>query len=164
MDEEPMFPRLLSVWVTAVLAAGCYECSAENCPDGCCSAKGVCIVQPTSDLECGMGGLLCQNCTERLGSACLDHQCKPRCNVSTCTGCCTESGTCISAGAENEMACGDRGAICQSCGANRVCERLSPTTTGKCCGRTGRSCVMSYECCIGYSCRVTGTGGFTCQQ
>lgn len=158
-----MLTRFITLTVTAVLAAGCYECNLDNCKDGCCSAQGVCIVQPTSDLECGLGGLLCQNCTEKPGFACLQGTCQSKCNLSTCLGCCTENGVCVAPTSQTDMACGDRGTTCSSCGANRTCERLTPTVTGKCCSRSGRPCTVSYDCCSGLTCRATGAGGLSCQ-
>ena len=157
-----MLPRLLTGLVTAVLATGCYECNLENCKDGCCSDKGVCVVAPTSDLECGLGGLLCQDCTQKPGNSCLQSTCQPRCNNVTCLGCCTQTGACVAPSSQTDTACGERGSTCVSCTANQFCERLAPTTAGKCCGRAGKPCTTSYDCCSGTTCRATG-GGNTCQ-
>ena len=153
-----MLPRLLTLLVTAVLAAGCYECNLDNCKDGCCSAQGVCIVAPSTDLECGLGGVLCQNCAERAGFSCQRSTCQPKCNNVTCLGCCTQTGVCVAPASQTETACGDRGSTCVSCGANQFCERLTPSTPGKCCGRAGKTCGSSYECCSGLTCR-----GNSCQ-
>lgn len=158
-----MFPRLLTLWMTAVLAAGCYECNVDNCKDGCCSPQGVCIVAPTSDFECGMGGVLCQNCTESPGFGCLQSQCQSKCNTSTCLGCCTQTGACVAPASQTDMACGDRGTVCASCGTGRTCERLAVSVAGKCCGRAGRTCSVSYDCCSGLTCRPAGGGGLSCQ-
>jgi hypothetical protein len=159
-----MLPRLfLTTLVTAVFATGCYECNLENCKDGCCSKEGVCIVQPTNDLECGMGGLLCQNCTEKPGFACLQGSCQSKCNTTTCLGCCTQSGACVPPASQTDTACGERGAVCSSCGTGRSCERLSTSLAGRCCGRAGRTCSVSYDCCSGLTCRATGGGGLSCQ-
>lgn len=158
-----MLLRLFPLLATAALAAGCYECNLENCKDGCCSAEGVCIVAPTSDLECGMGGLLCQNCTERPGFRCFQGTCQSQCNAINCEGCCTATGTCTLPQSQSNTSCGERGSICSSCGTNRICQRLIPTAGGECCGSSGFSCFNSYECCSGYSCRPAGNGGLTCQ-
>lgn len=158
-----MFLRLITLAVTALLAAGCYECTQENCKDGCCSAEGVCIVAPTSDLECGMNGVLCQNCTDKPGFGCIQSTCQSKCNTTSCLGCCTQTGACVPPASQTVTACGGRGEVCTSCGANQLCERLSVSIAGKCCGRAGRTCNVSYDCCSGYTCRANGTGGLTCQ-
>ena len=158
-----MLSRLITLSVTAVLTAGCYECNADTCKDGCCSAQGVCIVAPTNDLECGLGGVLCQNCTARPGFGCIQNICQSKCGTANCLGCCTETGTCVAPTSQSDTACGDRGSVCTSCGVNRTCERLTPTVAGKCCGRASKTCMVSYDCCSGLTCRPAGTGGLTCQ-
>jgi hypothetical protein len=158
-----MLPRFLTLLVTAVLAAGCYECNLDNCKDGCCSAQGVCIVAPTSDLECGMGGVLCQNCTEKPNFGCIQNTCQSKCNTTTCLGCCTQTGACVPPASQTDTACGERGSVCMSCGSGRRCERLSTSLAGQCCNSSGKPCSQSYECCSGLTCRPAGNGGLTCQ-
>ena len=158
-----MLFRVVILAMTAAFASGCYECNLENCKDGCCSADSVCIVAPTSDKQCGLGGVLCQNCAEKVGTSCQQSQCKPRCNALNCDGCCTPIGTCVSFASEDASSCGPRGEACVSCGANRSCEKNASTRSGKCCGQSGRSCNVSYDCCNGLTCRPAGNGGLTCQ-
>lgn len=155
--------RLVTLVMTACFAAGCYECNLDNCKDGCCSAQGICIVAPTSDKECGLGGLLCQDCTEKVGFTCQQSQCKSRCSALSCDGCCTPTATCVSHRSMNTLSCGPRGEACVSCGTNRTCQVTASTMSGKCCGQPGYACSVSYDCCTGLTCRPAGNGGLTCQ-
>lgn len=162
-DLGVMLARALLWLATAVLVAGCYECNLENCKDGCCSAQGVCIVAPTSDRECGMGGLLCQDCTEKPNFRCIQSTCQSTCNATTCSGCCTQGGICLAPASQTDTACGGGGTVCTTCGTGQRCERQASGLPGRCCTTAGRTCTRSYDCCSGLTCRTTAGGGLTCQ-
>lgn len=68
-------PCVLLIALTCVLglsACGPYDCTPENCSDGCCSANNECI-RYRGDSECGPNGGICETCAE--GSVCrLDQR------------------------------------------------------------------------------------------
>ncbi|HEY0882843.1 MAG TPA: hypothetical protein VGD87_14980 [Archangium sp.] len=95
------------------LLSGCYVCTPESCPDGCCTASGVCIVAPVEHTACGLGGGACVDCTQS-GQQCVQSQCIARCSPATCNGCCL--GTqCLSTDNQTSMRCGRGGETCSVC-------------------------------------------------
>lgn len=144
--------RLASLVVAGVLLSGCYECTQENCQNGCCSAEGVCIVRATTDKECGTGGLLCEDCTQRLGYTCVAQKCLSRCNATNCAGCCNGL-SCVSVTQQSASQCGSGGDVCLACGAQQACRG------GRCCGVAGFACTSSSQCCSGFTC----LNGVVCQ-
>lgn len=145
---------LMSVWVAlGVALAGCYECTQENCADGCCSSEGVCIVKPTGDDACGLGGLACRDCF-REGKSCIDSTCQWRsCNSTTCpSGCCTSTGQCTGYASQSTAACGTGANLCAACGNGQRCDR------GACCSGAGLPCTDSYGCCSGFTCIDSASG------
>ncbi len=68
-------PCVLLLTLACVLclpACGPYDCSPENCADGCCSANNECV-RYRGDSECGPNGGTCEACAE--GSVCrLDQR------------------------------------------------------------------------------------------
>lgn len=107
---RPLLPWLA---LCLSLAAGCAECNAQSCSDGCCNPQGQCVVQPTADAECGLGGGACQNCTP-LGLSCVANQCTPRCNAANCAGCCAGT-TCVAVPTQTAQRCGTGGGVCTVC-------------------------------------------------
>ena len=64
-----LFLLICALWLPA---CGPYDCTSENCADGCCNALHECI-RYRGDSECGPNGGLCQQCGE--GSVCrLDQR------------------------------------------------------------------------------------------
>lgn len=118
----------------------------------------MCIVEPKSDIACGMGGVLCQNCREKAGFFCTGGQCGSLlCNAANCPGCCTATGACVLSTVMTRSQCGPRGGLCGACGADQAC-----TNVGACCSALGTACTSSSECCVGLTCVPTATGA-TCQ-
>lgn len=143
-------------------------CGPSNCPNGCCSATGVCITQTTPS-RCGAGGGACSSCTQ--GNTCVSGACTP------CAGCININTGACEGGMQN-TACGKNGGFCQACdttvGQNcnggtcfggNVC---NPTTcTDGCCD--GNNCVQrgSYTTAqcgqgAGGAACVACVGGATC--
>jgi hypothetical protein len=148
--------RLLLTFLCGMLAAGCYECNQDNCANGCCNRDGVCIVNATTDKECGTGGLACDDCTVPAGFSCVSGTCAPRtCNPTNCAGCC-QGFQCVFATNQSTNACGGGAQACMRCGTRQLC------ANGRCCGDVGAACSGSYDCCGGRTCRdINGTK--TCQ-
>lgn len=116
--------RALLLLLLLVLLAGCTVCSPENCPDGCCDARGQCIVEPKAHAECGLGGGACVDCAAQ-GMECVNSQCALRCSPVNCAGCC--AGTqCIPFSGQSNLRCGAGGITCtvcaKSCSSAGVCQ------------------------------------------
>jgi hypothetical protein len=124
-----------------VCANGACICTAQGCPNGCCSNgpgnPGTC--QPNSDRTCGRNGVLCVDCPA--GTACdpgnFDGVCV--CNAQSCpNGCCaTDTGPCLP-GNTNQN-CGANGGQCDNCASilnicvNRTCVCTAQTCSVGCC-------------------------------
>ena len=142
--------RRWGTWVIAAVAvaalSGCYECTQQNCADGCCSEDGVCIVAASEDSECGTGGFACVDCRLQPGTTCLAGQCVPRCTQQNCaSGCCTTNGDCQHFGVQTTFQCGRLGEACRSC-ATTACQ------SGLCCVGYDDACVTASDCCPGSTC------------
>ncbi|TSC31417.1 hypothetical protein [Corallococcus sp. Z5C101001] len=70
--KTPCFLLLTLACALAVVSCGPFDCTPENCGDGCCSANNECVVY-RGDSECGPNGGACERCAD--GSVCrLDQQ------------------------------------------------------------------------------------------
>ena len=83
--------------------AGPTEDGAVRCPPGAC----------------------CPGCAD--GQRCVSGQCV--CDVSSCQGCC-RNNQCL--GGKATGACGERGASCETCGADQACNSKCITVTAGC--------------------------------
>lgn len=104
-------------------ASCAIDCGPVTCGDGVCGpnwfeAAGACPTDCDLRPECGDG--VCAS-TETCAACPRDCRvdCETTCGPSNCTGCCA-GNTCL-AGASLD-ACGSRGLVCASCGANNVCD------------------------------------------
>jgi hypothetical protein len=107
---------------------GGRACGPVNGCRGCCDALGNCVEDfaglATSDLQCGLNGELCIDCTNS-GGRCNGGTCEwpdgsGPCSL-TCSGCCDANGTCRPGFASTQ--CGASGGTCQDCTA------LTPPST-----------------------------------
>jgi hypothetical protein len=95
-----------------------------------------------------------------VGWACGDDSGnKATCGPTTCSGCCSSTGKCITATSAEQ--CGQKGNLCTACGSNETCNK----------GVCGSSCNASNcpGCCQGNTCQTgdsataCGTNGVACQ-
>ena len=124
-------------------------CTAENCPDGCCSNgpgnPGTCETGDTVQ-QCGAGGARCARCANT--QTCQDHQC------TTCTDACTCSGqsACLTPNAPNAYCTADGICYCAVTTAGvPVCASGAIQVRGGC--QTDQDCVdaVAGAYCIGAS-------------
>lgn len=101
------------------------SCDASNCPNGCCTANGVCITydEQWTDL-CGDGGAACGTCPAS-ASSCTQGTCvvdQPCLDVCT-NGCCTASGQCIPYSDQSATTCGGGAGpeLCGGCFTGEAC-------------------------------------------
>ncbi len=114
-------------------------CGPLTCPDGCCDAQGQCQ-EGNSDVECGVSGTSCGDCTKS------GLHCAPQgfcyqgahCGPDNCAGCCDGTGQCRP-GAANQF-CGQYGKLCDNCSAK------SKTCIGQVCSN-GSTCPAAYAGC-----------------
>jgi len=87
-------------------------CGPGSCP-GCC--KGTQCQGGTNDWACGLGGVLCADCSAN-GGTCTSGSCSapPACGPGNCTGCC-DGNNCVAG--TSKYNCGTGGGICTTCGA-----------------------------------------------
>ncbi len=113
-------------------------CGPANCPNGCCSATGVCITNTTPS-RCGVGGNACTSCM--MGNTCVSGACTP------CTGCIDINTGACQGGMSNDK-CGKMGGFCQTCdqAAGQTCNG------GTCFGGTTCNASTCAGCCNGNNC------------
>ncbi|MCC6994291.1 MAG: hypothetical protein IT370_06645 [Deltaproteobacteria bacterium] len=148
--------------------AGQCVCDATSCPNGCCTAGGVCVGYASQlPTQCGTGGALCAPCGAGRGCSnagvCF-------CDTTTgCPGCCDGTGACLMGNSRG--ACGQGGAACDTCenpgqicaGNPRICTCNTAGCTGCCAGtecitaRTGAQCAPA-----GMACTNCGAGANSC--
>lgn len=101
-------------------ACEAITCDATTCPDGCCTANGVCLIYGEQTIDaCGKAGAACETCspgasTCSAGTCVLDQPCLDYCT----NGCCTAQGQCIAYADQSASTCGgDTGPeMCMACG------------------------------------------------
>lgn len=74
-----MFQRAIVVLVAAVLVGSCSTkppCGPSNCT-GCCASADVCVPPPSTDVACGSGGAVCDDCVARTDglNVCVNDRC-----------------------------------------------------------------------------------------
>ncbi|MBL4775592.1 MAG: hypothetical protein JKY87_06015 [Mariprofundus sp.] len=90
----------------------------EDRCDGCCTASDECIEPAALSTEqCGEQGESCFGCDE--DSECVDGTCISSACLAECDGCC-DGDTCL--GGLEAQACGQDGAVCESCAAGTMCD------------------------------------------
>lgn len=143
--------------------SGCLSCGDGCCVDGLCNARSV--------AQCGTGGELCTDCTNRVGAdncnasgqcvcgtgttpceagqKCAQGVCV--CDSTSCSGCCDTSGKCL----PNTLgACASGGAACRVCDSTQA----DTCTGGECrCGQspgcaTGQRCLAGVCVCDAQTC------------
>ena len=115
------------------------QCNQQNCPKGCC-AGDVCVTSET-DTQCGIGGLACNDCTQK-GQSCNAGTCVSPCNAQTCVGCC-QAGTCYAGFLDSR--CGSSGAVCADCTQQQTtCDTLA---TPRVCKTQQTTCPAPYASC-----------------
>jgi hypothetical protein len=90
-------------------------CSPANCAGCCGGTDGNTCVAGSDDGACGLGGYVCQNCSQ-FGRACVNGACvvPVACSPSTCKGCCYGN---ICAEGDQTFLCGTGGGTCADCTA-----------------------------------------------
>ncbi len=123
-----------------------------TCGPGTCSTcciNGQCVAQ-VNNLTCGQGGNACQTCTG--SQTCTNGSC-----ISTsCSGCVTGAGTCLTTSQQSASQCGTGGTTCTACPSGATCQN------GTCVGGTtcnAQSCPNG--CCSGNTC-LPGTSQANC--
>lgn len=149
-------------------SCGTSRCTPDNC-NGCC-VNDRCLTG-TVGAACGSRGAACTSCAS--GQACAaqpggggvctgDNTCGP----TTCSGCCTATGTCVTG--RDTTSCGRGGQLCAPCDAGESCA-ASGANGGSCQAQTACSPATCKGCCVGNQCvtaptaAACGTGGVTCQ-
>lgn len=111
----------------AGVCASTYDC-AKQCT-GCCDGNTCIANGPTSDTQCGKGGVACSDCTTSAKTCqsglCLSTGICGACGPGTC---CTTTG--CTAGDQNTT-CGDTGAPCDDCTKSAL-PMICNATTRKC--------------------------------
>jgi hypothetical protein len=105
---------------------GSAGCSASTC-SGCCTSSGTCVGGYAAS-ACGYSGQYCTDCASS-GYVCSSGRyCDyatgggagggggSTCSSSTCSGCCTSSGACVSG--TSGSACGYGGSSCADCASS----------------------------------------------
>jgi hypothetical protein len=145
------------------------SCDELSCPDGCCTADGVCSSPPT-DRACGFGGEACIACAA--GDSCSSGAClhpQPDCGPSNCPGCCQGNTQCAS-GAQ-DVACGRNGQQCQRCVPREGSGACVPEPiAGGECGGSGTchypgcaGCCLAGSCSDGVNQARCGSNGENCR-
>jgi hypothetical protein len=162
-DNEQCIPT----GVGGGLCGGAQRCQPGDCL-GCCDGD---VCRPgMSNEQCGSNGDPCGAC--KAGEECSvvypqggTCEAPPFCNQ--CFGCC-RGNQCLPG--DSDRACGGDGSACQDCTAfGALCDRPSPSGTGKHCGPP-QSCspASCAGCCFGAVCAIgtqpiaCGTGGAPC--
>ena len=138
------------------------SCTATICPQGCCSAQGMCLnYGQQSNAACGTSGAsACQPCS---AGSCQNGVCGSWMPATCPQGCCSGSGQCLAFAQQSNTVCGTGGNLCQAC-ANGFCQNGVCSAT---CDTA--SCLQG--CCLGTACTLfaaqstskCGTNANTCQ-
>ena len=144
--------------------AACFDCTKVGSVCGynsCKECKPDCVGKTCGAAD-GCGGLCKGACPKGrfcgVGHLGQPGQCLP-CNAQTCEGCCTADGKCES-GAKR-TACGNKGQLCQDCGAQACNVKQVGSAYYGSCGPCGQSCKAN-------KCKSDGCGklcpGASCSQ
>jgi hypothetical protein len=130
-------------------SSGKCLCTAENCPDGCCSNgpgnPGICETGDTFQ-QCGAGGAHCAHCAS--DQTCQSKQCVACTDTCTCSG----QSACLTPNAPNAYCTADGGCYCAVTTAGvPVCASGAIQVRGGC--QTDQDCVDAFAgaYCIGAS-------------
>jgi len=134
-------------------------CGPNNCK-GCCD--GATCVSTQTDTECGTGGLSCSNCTQQnLFCNASDGKCEaqpPKCDPTTCTGCCA-GDVCVTSPSDTQ--CGTNGAACTDCTTSgETCN--AGTCVSTCTAQSCPGCCQAGTCFAGFVDSRCGSGGAAC--
>lgn len=134
--------------------------TVPNQPERCdgCFDDGVCKTG-TERLSCGSAGQSCVQCGEN--ETCTDGACqtKRNCNSENCDGCCDANDQCVTG--TQAAACGEGGALCQSCEAGSAC--IDQTCQAPCGPGNCEGCCNANGVCISVSTNTEcGGGGANC--
>lgn len=182
-DQRVTITARISICGDAVEGSTRVECAPcrASCPDGCCTADGVCVDQADqSEMQCGAEGRRCQACVA--DQACRDGECQC---VSTCaeeevgTGRCADAATAETCEAASDGCfrwtptdCAAGGATCEDgvcvggcgvwncggcCTGEHMCVGIDDQSTEQC-GRGGNSCLACAQGdeCVGGECECRG--------
>jgi len=132
-------------------------CDALSCPDGCCTAAGVC--RKSDPAQCGFSGDGCRGCPATLadtcsptgscgcgggpqcagGQACVSGACV--CNAQSCPAGCCDGNVCRTI---SKDFCGPIGGACAAC--DTVRDDACGADGGCSCGPAGRRCGPDEHC------------------
>jgi hypothetical protein len=121
-------------------------CDPSTCK-GCCDANKNCL-PGNLDSFCGNGGKACTDCaasseTCKGGNTCV--KVVPPCNVTNCTGCCDQAGTCQAGFIDTQ--CGQSGASCEDCTAIVPASTCDVGVTPRTCASQQTVCPAPYASC-----------------
>jgi hypothetical protein len=152
-----------------VCARVSQNCGPSECPGGCCTfdgGVGKCLAG-TDSSACGRSGASCTDCSDQ-GRSCdpVQRTCGTgKCDASNCSGCCV-GDKCLQG--DQNQACGDNGAACESCTIMAQICRSNPGGGGRCegtptCGpQNCGGCCDGTKCVIGSDATACGKQGQAC--